>query len=216
MTTDYGTTIGIIYTTDEKAHLISVAQFCEALNNGSLHYIDEDYFDDTVCTDLVKFHFDPYSGSAIDWKEVERLVMHRHSVVAKVSPPHKIGEGVWREYIGKVDEQPKNFHFHIPTDEEPHPFTVKADLRTFFDPAKIGSDKVGLSITDRAIPDDVVIPEGYTPRYSISEDFKKRIDELFSDPVAMENYRKTLAEFGILDKTTDSVVSAFPAIVADE
>lgn len=191
MTTDYGTTIGIIYTTDEKAHLINVAQFCEALNNGSLHYIDEDYFDDTVCTDLVKFHFDPYSGSAIDWKEVERLVMRRHSVVAKVSPPHKIGEGVWWEYIGKVDEQPKNLHIPVVRPFTARPITAFDDID--------GSDKVGLSITDRAIPDDVVIPEGYTPRYSIGEDFKKRIDELFSDPVAMENYRKSLAAFGILD-----------------
>ena len=39
--------------------------------------MDEDYFDDSVRTDLVKFNYDPITGVKVDWEWVEKFVMSR-------------------------------------------------------------------------------------------------------------------------------------------
>lgn len=81
--TSYGTIIGIVFAGGEKARLVSVAEFCVLLDNRELSYMDEDYFDATIITELTKFTFDPFAGTAIDWNLVEQLVMSRSNIVTK-------------------------------------------------------------------------------------------------------------------------------------
>ena len=76
--TSYGITIGIVFAGDEGARLVSVAEFCVLLDDRNLSFMDEDYFDETLVTELTKFTFDPFTGTAIKWNQVEQLVMGRN------------------------------------------------------------------------------------------------------------------------------------------
>ena len=60
--------------------MVSVAEFCVLLDNRELSFMDEDYFDETLVTELTKFTFDPFAGTAIDWNRVEQLVMSRNNI----------------------------------------------------------------------------------------------------------------------------------------
>lgn len=71
MKCDTLTVIGLFFDEEDKVHLVNTAQFCSLLDNRKTKNMDEDYFDDSVRTDLVKFNYDPITGVKVDWAWVE-------------------------------------------------------------------------------------------------------------------------------------------------
>ena len=75
--------IRILYTvlniTYEHYEIVSVRDLKDELC-GDCYYTPKEYCDFRFGTNLRRFHFDPYTGNKINWKEVKKLLEERENV----------------------------------------------------------------------------------------------------------------------------------------